>query len=75
MIIKGRGARLDEVVPDAPTHCPSCQHRVGTAFSAIYTGTPEDKTLVGWMCRRCGVEHMTGPPVPEVSPRRRFWAR
>ena len=34
-----------------------CHKRVGVAFSAIYTGTPEDKTLVGWRCRRCQTSH------------------
>ncbi len=55
--VRGRAARLSEVVPGAPLNCPACRRRVDTAFSAIYTGTPEDKKLVGWQCRHCNVEH------------------
>ena len=57
LVVKSRGARLAEVVPGATARCPMCHKRVGVAFSAIYTGTPEDKTLVGWRCRRCQTSH------------------
>ncbi len=57
MIVKSRAARFDEVFLGEPKRCPSCRRLVGTAWSAIYTGTPADKKLVGWLCRRCNVEH------------------
>lgn len=56
-IIKSRGCTLTEVgVQHAPKRCPGCSRRVGTRFVALYTGTPADKTLIGWRCVRCGYQ-------------------
>jgi hypothetical protein len=55
--IRSRPATLSEVgVPDAPRRCPNCRHKIGGRFSAVYTGTPAAKTLVGWMCLNCRTE-------------------
>jgi hypothetical protein len=61
--IRSRPATLAEVgVPDVPRRCPHCRHTIDGHFMALYTGTPADKTLVGWQCLHCFTEfNLTRP--------------
>jgi hypothetical protein len=61
-VIKSRPAGLADIgVPNAPRRCPRCRRKVGGRFIALYTGTPADKTLVGWRCTQCGTEFELEP--------------
>lgn len=57
-LVKSRAAKLLEIVPGAVDKCVTCNRKVGARFYALYTGTPADKQLVGWVCSRCGTVHV-----------------
>lgn len=56
-VVKSRPVKLTDVVPGSASCCPSCDRKVGTHFTAIYDGTPDDPRLVGWRCDLCQSDH------------------